>query len=50
MNMTKDQLTIIQTLEMFLFVAKRMVDSKDILTEADKKQKITISGYRIYCS
>jgi dihydroxyacetone kinase-like protein len=37
MNMTKDQLTIIQTLEMFLFVAKRMVDSKDILTEADKK-------------
>jgi dihydroxyacetone kinase-like protein len=37
MNMTKDQLTLIQTLEMFLFVAKRMVDSKDILTEADKK-------------
>ena len=37
MNMKKDQLTIIQTLEMFLFVAKRMVDSKDILTEADKK-------------
>ncbi|TFG28804.1 MAG: dihydroxyacetone kinase subunit L [Promethearchaeota archaeon] len=35
--MTKDQLTIKDTVEMFLFVAKRVIDSKDILTEADKK-------------
>ena len=35
--MKRNQLTIEQTVEMFLFVAKRMIDSKDLLTEADKK-------------
>ncbi len=35
--MTRDQLTIEQTAGMFHFIAKRMIDSKDILTEADKK-------------
>jgi dihydroxyacetone kinase-like protein len=37
MKMTKDQLTIKQTSEMFHFIANRMIESKGILTEADKK-------------
>ena len=35
--MTKDQLNLEETKEMFISVAKKMVKSKDILTEADQK-------------
>jgi dihydroxyacetone kinase-like protein len=35
--MNRNQLTIERTVQMFLFVSKKMIDSKDILTEADKK-------------
>lgn len=34
--MTKSQLSLVETQQMFIHLADRMVDSKDILTQADK--------------